>query len=65
MLIGVDFWSGLATWIEERLRGQGLISEEDTDLFLITDSIDEAVNHIVERHQTLTDGRLQHPGLDD
>ncbi|HZK31489.1 MAG TPA: TIGR00730 family Rossman fold protein [Corynebacterium sp.] len=60
VLIGVDFWSGLATWLEERLRDQGLISPGDTDLFLITDSVEEAVSHIVERHQqTLTDGRLQ------
>ncbi len=65
VLIGVDFWSGLATWIEEKLRGQGLISAGDTDLFLITDSIEEAVDYIVERHQTLPDGRLQNPGVDD
>lgn len=65
VLIGVDFWSGLATWIEEKLRDQGLISAGDTDLFLITDSIDEAVDYIVERHQTLPDGRLQNPGVDD
>ncbi|WIM68564.1 TIGR00730 family Rossman fold protein [Corynebacterium breve] len=58
VLMGVDFWSPLVEWIETQLKGRGLISPEDTELFLLTDSIEEAVNHIVEAHKVMPDGRL-------
>ena len=58
VLIGTEFWGGLVDWIRDRLAEEGLISPEDMDLFLVTDSVDEAVSHIVEAHRMLTDGRL-------
>ncbi|AJK68525.1 LOG family protein [Corynebacterium marinum] len=58
VLIGTEFWGGLVDWIKERLVTDGMISPEDLDLFLVTDSVDEAVAHIVEAHRVLTDGRL-------
>lgn len=58
VLIGTEFWSGLVDWLDARLREQGMISPQDMDLFLMTDSIDEAVRHIVDAHKVMTDGRL-------
>lgn len=58
VLIGTEFWSGLVEWIDTQLKNRGLISPEDTDLYLVTDSIDEAVRYIVDKHRIMTDGRL-------
>ncbi len=47
ILMGVSFWGGLIEWIKNTmLRQENNISEKDLDLFILTDSIDEAVNHI-------------------
>lgn len=51
VLVGTDFWSGLVEWIRGRLIDEQLISPKDGDLFLVTDSVDEAVTHIVKRHE--------------
>ncbi len=59
VLIGRDFWSGLVDWLSQSLVAEGMISPEDMDLFLLTDSVDEAVEHIVEAHHVMTDGRLR------
>lgn len=59
VLLGTEFWSGLVEWITGRLLAEGLISEHDVDLFLVTDSVDEAVEHVVEAHRVMTDGRLR------
>ena len=58
VLIGTDFWSGLVAWIEDQLLARGLISPGDEKLFLVTDSVDEAVAHIVDAHSEMTDQRL-------
>ncbi|AWB82163.1 TIGR00730 family Rossman fold protein [Corynebacterium yudongzhengii] len=58
VLIGTDFWGGLVDWMDNQLVTRGLISPEDTDLYLVTDSVTEAVDYIVEKHQIMTDGRL-------
>ncbi|AGF72131.1 TIGR00730 family Rossman fold protein [Corynebacterium halotolerans] len=59
VLIGTGFWSGLIDWLGDRLVEEGMISPEDMDLFLLTDSVDEAVEHIVAAHHEMTDGRLR------
>ncbi len=58
VLIGTEFWSGLVQWLQDRLVEEGMISPEDMDLFLLTDSVDEAVDHILDAHRVMTDGRL-------
>ncbi|TNM00589.1 TIGR00730 family Rossman fold protein [Corynebacterium tapiri] len=65
VLLGVDFYSGLLEWAHDQLLGKGLISEVDTDLYLLTDSVEEAVHHIVHRHHVMTDGRLKEPTTTD
>jgi len=58
VLLGTEFWGGLIDWIRERLAAEGLISPQDMDLFLVTDSVEEAVQHIVDAHGVMTDERL-------
>lgn len=48
ILFGKDYWRGLVAWIDEVLKKQGFISPRDTDLFVITDSVDEAISIILE-----------------
>ena len=51
VLMGTEFWGGLIDWIRDRVLAEGMISPEDTDLFLVTDSIDEAIEFIVAAHE--------------
>lgn len=46
VLIGVDYWGGLVSWIEEIMISHATISEKDRDLFFLTDSIEDAVAKI-------------------
>jgi hypothetical protein len=46
VLFGVDFWSGLIDWFKNQMVTNGFCKEEDLDLFMVTDDIDEVVNHI-------------------
>ena len=59
VLMGTEFWSGLVAWIEEQLLGRGLISPGDESLFYVTDSVDDAIAHIVHAHKVMTDARLR------
>lgn len=55
VLIGSEFWGGLVDWLRQRLVAEGMISPGDMDLFLVTDSIAEAVDYIQAAHQQLRD----------
>jgi uncharacterized protein (TIGR00730 family) len=46
VLIGVDYWSGLVSWIEDTMIAYGTISEKDRELFFLTDSIEDGVAKI-------------------
>lgn len=46
ILIGVDFWSGLVDWIKKQLLTNNKISEEDLDLFFVTDDIEHVVKKV-------------------
>ena len=59
VLMGTDFWSGLVDWMRNQQLARGLISPGDDELFIVTDSVDEAVQHIVDAHKVMTDGRLR------
>lgn len=43
VLYGTQFWGGLFDWVNSTLLDQGLISELDPHLVVITDDVDEAV----------------------
>jgi uncharacterized protein (TIGR00730 family) len=47
VLVGKDFWKGGAEWIEKTLRDKyKTIGKDDMDLFYLTDSTEEAIEHI-------------------
>ena len=47
VLIGRDFWGGLFQWLEETVMKMHLnLGEQDLKILLLTDSADEAVEHI-------------------
>ena len=43
VLFGTEYWSGMMDWVQEKLVGQGMIDELDTELVVATDDLDEAV----------------------
>lgn len=45
VLMGVDYWGSLLAFMKE-MADEGTISESDLDLFLVTDSVEEAIDHI-------------------
>ena len=65
VLMGSEFWSGLVAWIEQQLLGRGLISPGDESLFCVTDSVDDAIAHIVHAHKVMTDARLRDTDNED
>ncbi|AHI22450.1 LOG family protein [Corynebacterium vitaeruminis] len=54
VLMGCEYWGGMVAWLKDRLVDEGMIDEKDLDLFLCTDSVDEAVAHIVKAHSEIT-----------
>jgi uncharacterized protein (TIGR00730 family) len=46
VLIGVSFWQGLLDWMRAHLLSNKLIGATDLDLMLVTDNLDEAMQHI-------------------
>jgi len=47
VLIGKEYWRGLLDWIEHTLlHTYQNVSEGDLDLFKVTDSVDECIEHI-------------------
>jgi len=47
ILFGREFWRGLLDWMRKQMLGREFISPEDLDLFLVTDSVDEAVRAVL------------------
>ena len=41
ILVGSEFWAGLAGWLEHTMLAAGNISPDDLDLFRVTDDLDE------------------------
>lgn len=50
ILMGTAFWSPLVTWLEQAMATDHKISPDDLDLFHVTDSVEQAVNILVEAH---------------
>jgi uncharacterized protein (TIGR00730 family) len=53
ILVGKSYWKGLMAWVRETmLHKEHNISEEDLDLFYMTDDPDEVVKHIAAFYAT-------------
>lgn len=48
ILFGSDYWGGLVSWINSTMMEWGTISEKDSELFMVTDSLEEGVNYICD-----------------
>ena len=59
VLMGTEYWPGLLEWMENTLAASGYINDKDRELFLLTDNPDEAVSHIIQRHQVMSDERIR------
>lgn len=46
VLFGTEFWGGLVDWFKDQLVANNYCSEEDLNLFIMTDDPDEVVAHI-------------------
>lgn len=54
-LIGKDYWGGLIDWIKDTMAEKHkTISPNDLDLLLLTDSLDEAMEHVVGQFDRAT-----------
>ena len=51
VLMDSDYWAGLIKWMQTRLVREGKISEEDMDIFYISDDEDEAINYILNWYE--------------
>ena len=54
VLFGRAYWGGLADWLKQRVAGEGKISPEDLNLFLVTDDPKEALGWIVDARERRT-----------
>ena len=53
VLMGVSYWTGLIAWMRKNMLVNGMIDEADLDLLLITDDVEEAVQHILDADASL------------
>lgn len=51
VLFGIDFWKPFAAWIEDTLVAQKLVPEEHTNLFILTDDIQEAYQALIQKRK--------------
>lgn len=61
VLMGTEYWTGFLEWMDKTLAAGGFINESDRELFLLTDDPDEAVSHIIKRHEVMSDKRIREP----
>jgi uncharacterized protein (TIGR00730 family) len=52
VLFGSKYWSGLLDWIEKTQLAEGTISPEDLNLLIVTDSVEEARDIMLDCYQT-------------
>lgn len=51
VLFGSEYWTGLLEWIRSTMLPAGNIAPEDLDLFVVTDSPEEAAAYVVSRYE--------------
>lgn len=52
VLMGKEYWKGMIDWMKDTMLREGTISEDDLDLFMLTDDPNEAVNYITSFYDT-------------
>ncbi|PFG28978.1 TIGR00730 family Rossman fold protein [Corynebacterium renale] len=59
VLLGTKFWGPLVDWMHDILVAEGMIAARDVELFLLTDSVEEAVQYVVDKHAQEGDAEVQ------
>ncbi len=59
ILIGSDYWRGLIDWVKSTLLESGAISPDDLNLLVVTDSIEEARDILVDCYNTRCWGAIK------
>ncbi|TDJ70355.1 MAG: TIGR00730 family Rossman fold protein [Planctomycetota bacterium] len=54
VLVGRAYWQPLITFVNETMKAEGTIGAEDTEFVFVTDSIEEAAEHILHRAPRLS-----------
>lgn len=62
VLLGTHYWAGLVEWIRQSMIGEGRISPGDLDLLYLTDSVEEAVQIVVDAHRGQDESALYGEG---
>ena len=52
VLVSREYWSGLISWITDRLLKERNIHPEDLEIFKVVDTAEEAVGHIARFYET-------------
>lgn len=65
VLFNRSYYSGLVKWLRDSVLANGAIDEEDLDLWLLTDSVDEAVEYLDHHIQALPKDVVAGPDVDD
>jgi hypothetical protein len=63
VLFGSDYWKGLLEWLRNTVEAEGKISPEDMELLKVTDSPQEAMDHIVTRFTEDLKARAEANGI--
>jgi uncharacterized protein (TIGR00730 family) len=50
VLVGSEYWSGLLTWLREKVLAEGMIHAEELELFSVVDEPEEVVKIITKAH---------------
>ncbi len=58
VLVGREYWSGLLSWLRERVQAEGKIHPEELDLVQVADDPEEVVQIIRKAH---AEAGLNHP----
>ncbi len=58
ILMGVEYWSGLLTWMRETMLRNGMIGPADIDIVFVTDDVNEAVKHILASELSPSRGEM-------
>ena len=51
IFVDKDFWGGVVNWFKDSLVSKGMISPEDTELFQLVDTAEEAVDYLRDCHR--------------
>ncbi len=63
VLVGSEYWSGLAEWLGDQVLGNGMIAAHDLELFIIEDDPVKVVRKVVEFHERVMSSEQYAPSL--